>query len=90
MNYGQNHTSDAATQQQIQNQLAADDVMPNGPARYAAYNTAEQQLVNDVAWLPLNQALTVAVIKPYVKGFVFNAQALTPPNDWGSIYIASH
>ena len=89
-NYGQNSTPQAAAQQQVQNQLEAADVMPNGAARYAAYNTAEQSLVNDVAWLPLNQALTTAVLKPYVKGFTFNAQLLTPPDDWGSIYIASH
>jgi oligopeptide transport system substrate-binding protein len=89
-NYGQNHTSDAATQVQTQNALEAADVMPNGSSRNAAYNTAEQQLVNDVAWLPLNQALTTVVLKPYVKGFVFNAQLLTPPNDWANIYITSH
>jgi len=30
------------------------------------------------------------VLKPYVKGMVFDAQLQIPPNDWGNIYIASH
>jgi len=90
MNYGQNHSADAATQQQIQNQLVAADSLPNGPSRYQQYNQAEQQLINDVAWLPMEQVQNPLVLKPYVKGMVFNAQDLTPPNDWGNVYIATH
>jgi len=90
MNYGQNHTSDATTQQQVQAQLEAADVMPPGSARFAAYNAPEQQLVNDVAWLPMYQATATVVLKPWVQGFIFNSQLLTPPNDWGSIYISTH
>jgi oligopeptide transport system substrate-binding protein len=94
MNYGQNHTSDAATQVQIQNQLLAADSMPNGSGRYSAYNTAEQQLVNDVAWLPMYQATATNVLKPWVQGDIqgafVNPEGLTPPNDWGSIYISTH
>jgi len=44
---------------------------------------AEQQLVNDVAWLPMEQVAVSQVLKPYVKGMVFNPQLLIPPNDWG-------
>ena len=94
MNYGQNHTSDAAAQQQVQQQLLAADAMPAGAARDAAYNAAEQQLVNDVAWLPVFQATTSIVLKPYVQGDIqgafVNPEGLTPPNDWGSIYISTH
>ena len=52
--------------------------------------SAEQQLVNDVAWLPLYQTTYPFVLKPYVQGVVFNAQSLIPPNDWGNIYISVH
>ena len=94
MNYGQNHTSDAAAQQQVQQQLIAADAMPAGAARDAAYNAAEQQLVNDVAWLPVFQSTTSIVLKPYVQGDIqsafVNPEGLTPPNDWGSIYISTH
>ncbi len=90
MNYGQNHSADAATQQQVQQELAAADTMPPGAARYAAYNKAEQQLVNDVAWLPIYQGIETIVLKPYVQGLVLNAYGLTPPNDWANIYISAH
>jgi oligopeptide transport system substrate-binding protein len=90
MNYGQNNTSDASTQQQVQQSLVQADGMTNGPARYAVYNKAEQQLINDVAWMPMEQVTATFVLKPYVQGMVFNPEDLTPPNDWGAIYISTH
>jgi oligopeptide transport system substrate-binding protein len=90
MNYGQNNSSDAAQQQATQRLLEQADINPDQTARLAQYNQAEQQLVNDVAWLPMEQVTAAFVLKPYVKGMVFNPQSLTPPNDWGNIYIAAH
>jgi oligopeptide transport system substrate-binding protein len=89
-NYGQNNTSDAATQQQVQTALEAADVNPDQTSRLQAYMTAEQQLVNDVAWLSMEQVEVSQVLKPYVKGVVFNPQLLIPPDDWGNIYIQAH
>lgn len=90
INYGQNHSTDAVQQQQTQQALAAADVNPDQTSRLQAYNQAEQQLVNDVAWLPMEQVAVAQVLKPYVKGMVFNPQLLIPPNDWGNIFIATH
>jgi oligopeptide transport system substrate-binding protein len=90
INYGQNSTADAATQQQTQDQLAAADINPDQTSRLQAYMTAEQQLVNDVAWLPMEQVAVSQVLKPYVKGMIFNPQLVIPPDDWGNIYIQSH
>jgi oligopeptide transport system substrate-binding protein len=90
MNYGQNSTSDASQQQQVQQQLEAADVNPDQNARIQAYMQAEQQLINDVAWMPTNQNTISQVVKPYVKGLVPNSQDLTPPDDWANIYIAAH
>ena len=90
INYGQNNSADAAQQQQVQQQLEAADVNPDQTSRLQAYNQAEQQLVNDVAWLSWAQVAINQVLKPYVKGMVFDAQLQIPPNDWGNIYIASH
>jgi len=90
MNYGQNSTSDAATQQQVQQQLEAADVNPDQTSRLQAYMTAEQQLINDVAWLPVEQVAVSQVLKPYVRGMVFNPQLLIPPDDWSNIFIATH
>src|SRR6266699_3210145 len=90
MNYGQNSTTEAAQQQQVQQQLEAADVNHDQYARLRAYNQAEQLLVNDVAWLPVNQVTRSQVVKPYVKGLVFNSSGFTPPDDWGAVYIAAH
>jgi len=90
MNYGQNSSSDAAQQQAVQQQLEAADVNPDQTSRLLAYNQAEQQLVNDVAWMPMEQVTLNVLLKPYVKGVVFNPRGLTSPNDWGAIYIAAH
>jgi peptide/nickel transport system substrate-binding protein/oligopeptide transport system substrate-binding protein len=89
MNYGQNNSADAAQQQAVQQQLEAADVNINQAARLQAYNQAEQQLGNDVAWMPMEQAREAILLKPCVKGIVFNASGLTPPDDWGNTYIST-
>jgi len=88
-NYGQNFSSDATAQQAVQTKLEQAD-SDQGSDRLSLYNQAEQQLTNDVAWLPLYQSDAVGLIKSYVYGEVPNAQGLTPPNDWANIYIATH
>ncbi len=90
MNYGQNSTSDAAQQQAVQQALEAADVNPDNTSRLQAYMTAEQQLVNDVAWAPIYQSTLSQVVKPYVKGLVTNAGGLIPPDDWANTYIIAH
>nr|BBH95513.1 peptide ABC transporter substrate-binding protein [Thermogemmatispora argillosa] len=90
MNYGQNNSPDASQQKATQKLLEQADAMPNGPARYQAYNQAEQQLVNDVAWLPMEQVQAAYVVKTYVHGFFYNPQQLIPPDYWSQIYITQH
>jgi len=89
-NYGQNDATDAATQQQVQQQLEQADVTTNQAQRIRMYNRAEQQLVNDVAWLPLYQQSATRLVKPYVDGLTFNGADLQPPNDWANVYIVAH
>jgi oligopeptide transport system substrate-binding protein len=90
MNYGQNTGSDATAQQAIQQQLEAADANMQADARLQAYQQAEQKLVNDVAWLPMEQVTAVFLRKPYVVGMVDNSQGFIPPDDWASIYILQH
>ncbi len=90
MNYGQNDSRDAAAQQSIQQQLESADANLQPQARLAAYQKAEQQLVNDVAWLPVEQVTQVYLLKPYVIGMANNAQGLIPPDDWAGIYVLQH
>lgn len=97
-NYGSNNNSaDIAMQKQAQQQMAAADVMPNGPARYQAYNAPEQQAANDVTWLTLYQNPVSAgypgasLRKAYVYGMVDNSLAQwQDPNVWNGVYITTH
>jgi len=90
MNYGENSSGDAARQQQIQTQLVSADSNTATSARMQAYQQAEQQLVNDVAWLPIEQVTSVFLRKPYVTGIIDNGMDIIPPNDWAKIYILQH
>ena len=90
MNYGQNTSSDVAQQQNVQQQLEAADQNTNAAARVQAYQQAEQQLVNDVAWLPMDQETLAFLRKPTVIGVVDNADGIIPPNDWANIYIGQY
>ncbi len=87
MNYGQNTSSDAARQQLTQQQLETADATMQQSTRSQTYAQAEQQLVNDVAWLPLYQVTTTFLRSPNVVGIVDNAQGIIPPDDWANIYI---
>jgi oligopeptide transport system substrate-binding protein len=88
VNYGQNHTSDAAQQQATQQLLEQADVNPASASRLKQYQQAEQQLVNDVAWLPMYQGTATFVRKPCVAG-VIDSTFGTPPKDWGAVYIST-
>lgn len=90
MNYGQNNTADAIQEQVVQQQLAQADAEANPATRLQLYQNAEQQLINQVAWLPLDQNVATFLSKPYVHGYVFNALGIAPPNDWANMYIAAH
>lgn len=90
MNYGQNTSSDVALQQTTQKQLVSADTNFKSDARLQAYQQAEQQLVNDVAWLPIEQVTSVFLRQPYVAGIVDNGMGIIPPNDWANIYIMQH
>jgi oligopeptide transport system substrate-binding protein len=90
MNYGENTSNDAARQQSTQQQLRSADTNFQSSARLQAYQQAEQQLVNDVAWLPIEQVTSVFLRKPYVAGIVDNGMGIIPPNDWAGIYILQH
>jgi peptide/nickel transport system substrate-binding protein/oligopeptide transport system substrate-binding protein len=49
-------------------------------ARLELYNKAEQIAVDEVGWLPLYTPKLNVLVKPYVKGIVFNGQGLIIPD----------
>ena len=64
--------------------------MPSGEARTLLYKKSEQHLVNDVAWIPILQAVAHSLRKPCLVGWVNNnPESVFPPDDWGSIYIST-
>jgi len=90
MNYGQNSSKNAPQQQSIQTQLEKADSIFQSDQRMQIYQKAEQQLVNDVAWIPMEQVTNVYLLKPYVIGMAENQQSLIPPDNWANIYIVQH
>ncbi len=89
MSFGQNKGPDAAAQQALQLQMEQADVNLDSKAREQAYWTIEQQLVNDVAWLPTYQAAVNRLYKPCVQGLVINSLDIIPPDSWAKIYIST-
>src|SRR6266480_3066899 len=90
LNYGQNSSKNAPQQQSIQTQLEKADSIFQSDQRMQIYQKAEQQLVNDVAWIPMEQVTNVYLLKPYVIGMAENQQSLIPPDNWANIYIVQH
>lgn len=86
MNYGQNLGNTAAQQQLVQQQLDTADTTTPEDARLQSYQKEEQQLVNDVAWLPIEQVTANFLRTPNIVGIVDNAQGAIPPDDWANIY----
>ncbi len=66
------------------------DVNPDPVSRMQQYNDAEQQLVNEVAWLPFQQNKLYWRIRPYVRGFTYNSLQNVEDIDWPNVYIIAH
>lgn len=88
MNYGNNKTSAAAAQQQNQALMAQADGNTTRNERFQQYNQAEQQLINDVAWLPVYQPKAAQVYKPCVQGVPAEAYGMPSAVSWSQIYIS--
>ncbi|GAC1684992.1 MAG: ABC transporter substrate-binding protein [Ktedonobacteraceae bacterium] len=86
MNYGQNTSTTAAQQQATQKQLEDADANTQQDTRLRTYQQAEQQLINDVAWLPMEQVTMTFLRSPSIIGMVDNGQGIIPPDDWANIY----
>ncbi len=86
MNYGQNQNATASSQQQLQKQLTTADSNTNTTQRTQIYQQAEQQIVNDVGWLPIDQETSTFLRTPTIVGITDNAAGIIPPDDWSHIY----
>ncbi len=79
-NYGQNSSTDAPAQQQVQADLLKADAIQDPQQRLKAYQAAEQQLVNDVAWLPISQNNQANLVKSNVRGYQTNEGGFVSPD----------
>jgi len=84
------YNSGSACDQQADTLMHAADKNPDLKARLVQYQQAEQILVKEVGWLPLDQATTWWEIRPWVVNFNVAAGGLTPVQTWQQIYIAKH
>jgi peptide/nickel transport system substrate-binding protein/oligopeptide transport system substrate-binding protein len=89
MNFGQNNSIDASQQQALQFRMEKADVLQYPAKRFQEYQEIEQQLVKDVAWLPLKQQAMNELRKPCLQGFPHTSTNLIPPDDWANIYISN-
>jgi peptide/nickel transport system substrate-binding protein/oligopeptide transport system substrate-binding protein len=66
------------------------DVEQNQVKRMGLYNQAEQQLVNDVAWIPYVQPKGIWRIKTYIQGFNPSSLNLLSDLDWANVMVLAH
>jgi oligopeptide transport system substrate-binding protein len=84
MNCGQNQSTDVARQLQVQQWVAQADVDQNTTERLKLYNM-EEQIVDDVGWIPIGQVKQEILQNPKLVGIVPNALGVISPDDWGTI-----
>ena len=82
INYGK-----IAEEQAVQTKLSKADVELDSTKRANLYNEAEQQLVNDIAWLPLYQSSLLIAQNPKLHGYKTNALQITDPDSWKDVYF---
>jgi peptide/nickel transport system substrate-binding protein/oligopeptide transport system substrate-binding protein len=88
MHFGANSSPENAAQVKLQDDMQAADVMPSGDDRLKAYQRIEQELVNQVAWLPTQQVLFFGLRKACVQGTPQPTMGIVPPDEWSKIYIS--
>ena len=88
-NYGQNAGTGARAQQQVQADLLKADAMQDPQQRLSAYQSAEQQLVNDVAWLPISQNNRAELVKSNVHGYQINESGYAVPDAVQQMYVSA-
>ena len=66
------------------------DANPDLNARLQQYQQAEQILVTEVGWLPIDQGTAWWEVKPYLHNFTLTAGGLVPKESWQAMYLTAH
>jgi peptide/nickel transport system substrate-binding protein/oligopeptide transport system substrate-binding protein len=64
------------------------DTEKNTTVRMQEYNQAEQIAINDVGWIPFDQAKIAWRIRPTVHGFNLNGMGVMADLSWANVYIS--
>jgi peptide/nickel transport system substrate-binding protein/oligopeptide transport system substrate-binding protein len=68
--------------------MAKADAEQDTAQRLQDYAAAEQLLVTQVAWAPIDQQKFAYLVRPHVKYFSYDAEILTALDVWETVYIA--
>jgi peptide/nickel transport system substrate-binding protein/oligopeptide transport system substrate-binding protein len=60
------------------------------PDRMLLYHQAEQLLVDQVAWIPLDQAKVFYTVPAYVRNFTLDSQGVLTQGTWQQVYLSAH
>ncbi len=66
------------------------DVEQDPVKRMSMYNQIEQQLVNNVAWIPYMQPKGIWRIRTYIEGYNPSALSFQPTWDWPKVKVLVH
>jgi ABC-type oligopeptide transport system substrate-binding subunit len=79
---GASHNAGQVCDEQADSLMLSADVIPAQSARMEMYREAEQMLVADVAWLPLDQTTRWWEAKPWIQNFSIASDGLIPKETW--------
>lgn len=74
----------------LEAQMLKADLESDPTTRYHLYQAIEQQLVNDVAWIPFSQPRLIYRVRQFVRNFTVPADGIIPDQSWYNIFIVSH
>ncbi|HKV86138.1 MAG TPA: peptide ABC transporter substrate-binding protein [Ktedonobacterales bacterium] len=84
-----NNFSDV-NQADLNSLLQQADVQQDSTKRYQMYNQAEQQIIDNVAWIPIQQEKLYWRQRTWVHGFSQDQLGLMIDLNWSDVYIAQH
>ncbi|HEX9038120.1 MAG TPA: peptide ABC transporter substrate-binding protein [Ktedonobacterales bacterium] len=82
--------SEGISERNLDKIMQAADIESDPVKRMQMYNQAEQIAVNEVAWLPFQQAKLAWRLRQYVRGFAYNGLGVMVDLSWPNVYIAAH
>jgi oligopeptide transport system substrate-binding protein len=84
------YNNGSACDKQADALMAAADANPDLQGRLKQYQQAEQILVTEVGWLPLDQGTAWWEVKPYLHNYSITAGGLIPKESWKAMYLTAH